>query len=227
MAQNEDDLEFSKFSRQAHDALDGFRKSFSAKVADAISSPGLWHPNGFVVWPVTKLSGLGTLRLHIWPDRDRVAKPWGLPIHRHDWHLASTVLVGTYRDTLYADSSIEPASSTWRRMNSHQIEILADNHRRVVAEEEVFFISESEVRVVHAPGFHYVPAGVFHETLIPEGRFVATLIIAGEHRGPKPLALQEFQYPSCRYQWELLHPENVAPMLEDLKNRISLSDGQP
>lgn len=222
----QDDPSFLEFSQNSYNVLNEYRKSFTLKVANAVSAPGIWHPNGFVIWQVTTLRGLGTLRLHIWPDRDRVTRPWGPPIHRHGWHLASTVLTGTYRDTLYEDSSAQPVSGNWQQMTPYRIDILAGNRRQVIAEDEVVFIRESEVRLAPAPGFHSIPAGEFHETLIPEGEFVATLIIEGEHRGPDPLALEETRHPPRTHQRELLDPEGTARMIENLKNRI-VGTGSP
>jgi hypothetical protein len=139
---------------------------------------------------------------------------------REGWHLASAVLVGTYCDTLYEDCFAEPVSGEWQRMTPYRIDILAGNRRQVIAEEGAVFIRVSEVRPVPASEFHYVPAGVFHETSIPEGQFVATLIIEGERCGPKPLALEEIRHPPRTHQRELFDLEKTALILENLKSRI-------
>jgi hypothetical protein len=220
MKPHEDDLTFTEFAHDAHDALDNFRKSLLSKVLGDAPDRGIWHPNGFAIWPIRRLTGLGTLRLHIWPDLNRVIRPWGPPIHRHGWHLASAVVVGTYRDTLYEGSLTRPASTQWRQMTPYRIDILPEDRRQIVAEEGSVFIRAAESRVISAPGFHYVQAGVFHDTLIPEGQFVATLIIEGEHRGPSPLALEEHRYPPRTHQRELLDTEKTVHMLRSLVNRM-------
>ena len=39
-----------------------------------------------------------------------------------------------------------------------------------------------EPRDVAAPEFHHIPAAVFHETVIPDTDFVATLVLVGASR---------------------------------------------
>jgi hypothetical protein len=208
------------FRSAAEAELDRYRTEMLAGIADiAATRPANWHPNGFAIWVVQEVAGLGKLRLHIWPAEDRVVRPWGPRIHRHGWYLASTVLAGTYRDVLYEDAD-SASSAAWSPMTPYRIDIRTAGQRDIVAEDGEIFVRVGEWRSVSAPGFHHVPVGVFHETLIPDGQYAATLIIEGPPGSPRPLALEPGRFAPRRHQRVPVDPATARRLLEALAARV-------
>lgn len=194
MQEQQPQQEYGAFKIAAGNALRDSRSLLLEWLGD-VPSGGFWHPAGFAIWNVSRVTDLGFIRLHIWPDSGRVSRPWGPRIHRHAWHLASMVLTGTYRDTLYEDSEAQQDPPLWQAMVSYQIDVLPSGGRSLIALRAPVYVRVFEPRDVAAPEFHHIPAGVFHETVIPDTDFVATLVLLGEQKGPVTLALEEERFP--------------------------------
>ena len=81
MQEQQPQQEYGAFKIAAGNALRQFPPADHSEWLGDVPSGGFWHPAGFAIWNVSRVTDLGFIRLHIWPDSGRV-KPPG--------HLAST-----------------------------------------------------------------------------------------------------------------------------------------
>ncbi|PXX09241.1 hypothetical protein [Mycolicibacterium moriokaense] len=138
--------------------------------------PGFWHPTGFMTFEVMSVLGLGLVRLHCWLKGIRRERPNHADIHQHCFDLYSKVLCGRYLEDQYAIvEECAPSSqfSTYSVQPNYgkgyddlvemplpgRIEIIANNVE------------------TQAGSAHWLPAGVFHATPIPQSEFCCTLVV--------------------------------------------------
>ncbi|WP_141686294.1 hypothetical protein [Arthrobacter sp. NIO-1057] len=169
-----DSREFSSFCQLASVALEHEARNLASTAIERFSPiEARWHPTGFAVFHIANNYDFGDLRLHIWPEGERVVRPFGAPIHTHAWHLCSRILVGTYSETLYEKSV--PGKTEAKCYQSGDIRYLVDKDS-IVSGDSVFLRPKTMTRSVSGE-FHMVPAAVPHETLIEDKSFVATLLM--------------------------------------------------
>ena len=190
-------------------------REISARVPDVIASAasvtGVWHPNGFAIWSLRELPGLGTLRLHVWPDRHRRVRDWGPRIHAHGWHLASMVLAGTYSDRVY-----QVVEVPGRTMTIYEIFHTGGGRSKVSPTGERVTIERVATRVVKPGELHYLPHSVVHETVVPDTEYVATLVVMGEVIVDRSVALEEQEHPARDHQRAQVSRQESDYILEQL-----------
>ncbi|MFB9839207.1 hypothetical protein [Actinoallomurus acaciae] len=226
MTGSTDDDQYQQFKESAESTLREFARSALPAATRSLSG-GVWHPYGFAIWDLRTIPRLGKLRLHVWPDVDRKVRPWGPRIHRHGWHLASLVLTGTYRDVLYSDSAQRPGSGDWRPVTPYRVETLPGDKRRITPEDGTLHIRQKERREVGASGMHYIPAGRFHDTLIPTDEFVATLVLLGHEQGMGSSAVEEQRLGPRIHQRSTLTGPEAERVLAGLEDRLHGSGRAP
>jgi hypothetical protein len=64
--------------------------------------------------------------------------------------------------------------------------------------------------------------GRFHETLIPERDFVATLVIEGLPSDCPPLALEEHSFPQRIHRRVAVDPATTDELMKRLRSRLEL-----
>ncbi len=158
---------------------------------------GLWHPNGFMVFQLGTKPDLGTLRLHIWPKglRQMNKRVNGDTIHDHAWHLASRILQGTYTDEIYDVSEVpfqisEEGRAQQGLFRLFRVKYDPESHESLATDGTLVSAVLREHRVALSDEHHFIEAGVFHKTTIPEDKFVATLVLNSptvEKAGPRIL----------------------------------------
>ncbi|GLY79135.1 hypothetical protein [Actinoallomurus iriomotensis] len=222
MSDSPENDQFRRFRESAEPTLKEFARSALPSVTKTLSG-GTWHPYGFAIWYLHTVPQLGKLRLHVWPDENRKTRPWGPRIHRHGWHLASLVLTGTYRDVLYSDSAEHPGPGDWRPVAPYRVEVLPGNKRRITPEDGTLYIRQEQDREVDASDMHYIPAGKFHETLIPSDEFVATLVLLGHEQGVGSSAVEDQRLGPRVHQRSSLADSEAERILDRLQARLRAS----
>lgn len=165
-------LPFAPFCQQAEQALRKRAVEIGEEVAADGLPPGRWHPYGFAVFKLDPLPGIGSLRFHVWPRNYRRQRAEHPPVHEHEWHLAGLVLAGTYSDEIFQVASTDDATDVFL----YDITSGADGHDWFKATGQRVQLS-SKGRTDYGPGdIHFIEAGVFHSTPIPESTFAATLV---------------------------------------------------
>lgn len=140
--------------------------------------PASWQPMGFQIYDLGIYPELGFLRLHVWPEKVRRAAQRTEIIHNHPRHIGSTVISGTYRDTIFdtrqassndANSATDLYTVYGKTINSDQTEVLFNEGGTVEAVVK-------EERIIPEGGQHFIAPGVFHQTKVPLTDSCVTLI---------------------------------------------------
>jgi hypothetical protein len=140
---------------------------------------GQWHPNGFAVFHLGDVKGLGQMRFHVWPRGIRVALDGQPAIHSHPWELCSLVIAGCYRDTLYRAREFEVGGPG--RLQKFDMRFGSGDEGDQVCPVAVWYeVEVAEERTVSEGSFHQMRAGVLHASQIPLDAFAATLLITGK-----------------------------------------------
>jgi hypothetical protein len=181
-----------------------------------------WHPNGFAVFHLDDDHSLGKLRLHIWPDSERVVRPDDAPIHTHVWHLCSRILTGPYSETIYELSGPETAES--REYHSAAINYLVDKDS-FTAPSRAFLKKVTTTHVTNG-GFHTVAADVPHETHVGEESFVATLLITSQPASVQAIMYSSEVIRSSSYERPLLTQAQKMKLLGRLEQEIKDQAGR-
>ncbi|WP_199487388.1 hypothetical protein [Actinomadura spongiicola] len=156
--------------------------------------PAVRHPLGFVCLPVERDGDLGVC-LHIWTPEVSPAPSTTSPVHCHSWDLLSFVLYGTVRNVrMDVRAGAAPGEATRQVFE-------------VVSQGDVDELRATGRVVRHSPGLssthrtgdsYTLPAGVFHTTLIEDGREAATVALGRETPGGGDLSLGPLDTPTHR-----------------------------
>lgn len=185
---------------------------------DLLPLDSRWHPNGFAVFHVDDHHDLGQLRLHVWPDTERVRRLDDAPIHTHVWHLCSRILVGTYSETLYETSG--PGVSGTTEYHSADIDYLVD--KDTFTAHGKAFLRPVLTTNVSGSGFHEVPADVPHETHIGERSFVATLLLTSPPVSARATMYASDEIRPSTYERPALSYEQKKGLLRRLEQELRM-----
>ncbi|WP_405432285.1 hypothetical protein [Micromonospora sp. NBC_00617] len=177
--------EYLDFLRVAERAVSERFGSLGGFLSGATVS-GSWHPNGFAVFEVEFVEGLGLIRLHVWPQHLRPALDGHPEIHQHSFHLYSRIICGTYLENQFEISEVnrERENSADDHLRTYQVaptgrggpDIVQEGDRPMVARP----LFDSDL-IFSSGSWHDLPAGVFHSTPIPVDTFCATLAVLSPH----------------------------------------------
>lgn len=88
-------LNHDDFSEEAFHVLNGVADYVVTELPQRLDDfLGTWHPSGFMIYQLGTHPELGMLRLHVWPEGERVVGEKGDTIHDHAWYIASVALRG-------------------------------------------------------------------------------------------------------------------------------------
>lgn len=175
-------LEFLRLAERAVSERFGSLKKFLN--GSAVS--GSWHPNGFAVFELEFVEGLGLIRLHVWPQHLRPALDGHPEIHQHSFHLYSRIICGTYLENQFEIVEVNRgrAGSADEHLRTYEVaptgrggpDVVQESDRPVAARP----LFDSDL-VFSSGSWHDLPAGVFHSTPIPVNTFCATLAVLSPH----------------------------------------------
>lgn len=154
--------------------------------------PAVRHPLGFLCLPVERSGDLGVC-LHIWTPEVRPAPSTTSLVHCHSWDLLSFVLYGTVRNVRMDidDASGGTEQQVFEVVSQYGVDELKATGRAVHC-----FPGASST---HRTGESYtLPAGVFHSTLIEEGKDAATIALGRQSPGGGDLSLGPLDVPTHR-----------------------------
>ncbi|TDD27616.1 hypothetical protein E1287_34165 [Actinomadura sp. KC06] len=175
--------------------------AWAGRVLDDVAAgrspvPALRHPLGFVCLPVERDGDFGVC-LHIWTPEVRPAPSTTSLVHCHSWDLLSFVLYGTVRNVrmdIRTNTGEEPAEATQQIFE-------------VVSQGDVDELRATGRAVQYSPGrssahrtgeSYTLPAGVFHTTLIEDGKEAATVALGRQTPGSGDLSLGPLDTPTHR-----------------------------
>lgn len=141
------------------------------------------HPLGFVCFPVHRHGDEGVC-VHLWGPRWRLETPTTSPTHCHSWDLLSWVLVGELRNqTLRVDDTGTP---THRVFEVHS----GPDGDEIRATQQLVRVSVAEDTRHRAGESYRLPAGVFHQSVVPDATdMVATVALGRTTPGVVDLSL--------------------------------------
>jgi hypothetical protein len=158
---------YEEFIKEADQELKASAAEVLANISPDSIRGSLQHPNGFLV-NTLKNNAEGQLRLHFWPT----GRFDDLTPHSHPRHMASLILAGTYTEFI-PDVKLNDASE-------HKLMGTVFNEERQqigngYTGRNVRF-SLGKLATYTAGESHYLPAGEFHITPLPETAAIITLI---------------------------------------------------
>lgn len=134
------------------------------------------HPNGFIQ---LNLDVTGNLRLHVWPDDDRVSgQDSDHPIHDHIFDMHSIVLCGGLIQRVYT-ATLTPKALAGHFYFTHEIHIAnySKAHESTLDPTGVKVnLDPPEDKQICARAEYVQGAGTFHESIPAEGQLTATLM---------------------------------------------------
>lgn len=180
-----------------------------------------WHPNGFAVFHLGEIAGLGRLRFHVWPRGLRVPLEGQPAIHSHPWALFSLVIVGCYKDIIYRVRRFDVDAPG--RLRGFDIRFgPVDEGDYVYPIAAWYDVTISEERTVPEGHIHQVPAGVLHETPIDLDTCVATLLVTSVTTDPgKLLLIGDSAFGERTYKRPQISDAQLAYIVEDLKQMVA------
>lgn len=145
-----------------------------------------WHPTGFVVARLAE-RGDETLRLHIWPDGDRVYGEPLWPLHDHAFSLTSLVLAGAVGSQKVHVSDVEAGLGSRRR---YAVDYGAGGRRsQLIACRGVVQTREGAMRTTLPGAVYKIAAGEFHASSAAPNRLSATLVATRTESSRPPFVL--------------------------------------
>jgi hypothetical protein len=185
-------------------------------VSDSIpnleSYPAEWQPMGFQIYNLGIYPELGFLRLHVWPEDSRRATQKTDIIHNHSRHIASTVLSGIYRDSLFDVHRVVNHEDEPRvgRYTVYGKAINPDQTEALLSEAVLVEASVTENRRITTGNQHFIEPDIFHQTRIPLAESCVTLVFNSfRTRADGPyMLLDEPPSPTAALR-EAITPEEV------------------
>ncbi|MBM7775575.1 hypothetical protein JOD54_005779 [Actinokineospora baliensis] len=148
------------------------RAALNRVVTEPAGVTAVLHPLGFLCLPVHRDGDEGVC-VHLWEPGRGVAPPTTSPTHCHSWDLVSWVLVGKLRNqTIRVAAAATP---------THRVfEVLSDTDGDTIEATDRLVRAHVTATSTHRAGESYrLPAGVFHETVIPGGQDLVATVALG------------------------------------------------
>ena len=166
-----EDPAYLAYEREAALAIEAVLGRWPEWRRGLLGASGHWHPNGFASFELGNFQGL-SVRLHFWPAEAGYSQSWHPPIHSHDRHVSSVVLLGEKEDILW---NATPKTDADREIYGVQ--------RRSLTQE--LLIPTARLATAAPIGSHRYaqgaffsqPAGAYHEIPVPSSKPFATLCV--------------------------------------------------
>jgi hypothetical protein len=142
------------------------------------------HPLGFLCLPIHRMADEGVC-IHLWGPQWQPAALTTSPAHCHSWELLSAVLTGELHNQTVAVIT-DPESPTHQVFEVHS----SPSGDEIRATGRLVRHRVHETTEHHAGDRYRLPAGVFHQTLVPDaGELVATVALGRTRMGAADLSL--------------------------------------
>ncbi|WP_067462677.1 hypothetical protein [Actinomadura macra] len=177
--------------------------------------PAVRHPLGFLCLPVERTGDYGVC-LHIWTPEVEPVPSTTSPVHCHSWDLISFVLYGTVRNVrMNVDEGPGGAVlQVFEVVSRGDVDELRATGRSVRC--------SPGRSTTHGTGESYtLPAGVFHSTLIEDGRDAATVALGRQTPGTGDLSLGPLDIASHRVHRSRSDPGEAVRALRRSARRIA------
>ena len=186
--------------------------------------PAVRHPLGFVCLPVERTGDFGVC-LHIWTPEVRPVPSTTSPVHCHSWELVSFVLYGTVRNVRMDIDGGPGAESGGTRQVFEVFSEGGVDELRATGRTVRCSPGRSST---HRTGESYtLPAGVFHTTLIEDGRDAATVALGRQAPGGGDLSLGPLGIPTHRVHRSRSDQADTVRALRRSARRIAAAHPPP
>ncbi|MGI5202660.1 hypothetical protein ACQEU6_13950 [Spirillospora sp. CA-108201] len=185
------------------------------------SPPAVRHPLGFLCLPLERSGDFGVC-LHIWTPEVRPAPSTTSLVHCHSWDLLSFVLYGTVRNVRMdvGEASGTGTQQVFEVVSQGDLDELRATGRAVRCAP-----AKSST---HQTGESYtLPAGVFHSTLIEDGRDAATVALGRQTPGGGDLSLGPLDVPSHKVRRSRSDHADTVRALRRSARRIAAAHCSP
>ena len=183
--------------------------------------PAVRHPLGFLCLPLERSGDLGVC-LHIWTPEVLPAPSTTSPVHCHSWDLLSFVLYGTVRNVRMevSEASATGTQQVFEVVSQGDLDELRATGRAVNC--------APAKSTTHRTGESYtLPAGVFHSTLIEDGRDAATVALGRQTPGGGDLSLGPLDVPSHKVRRSRSDHADTVRALRRSARRIAAAHCSP
>ncbi|WP_240810033.1 hypothetical protein [Actinomadura sp. WMMA1423] len=189
------------------------------------------HPLGFLCLPLERSGDLGVC-LHIWTPEVLPAPSTTSPVHCHSWDLLSFVLYGTVRNVRMevSESSATGSSATGSSATGTQqvFEVVSQGDMDELRATGRTVQCAPANSTTHRTGESYtLPAGVFHSTLIEDGRDAATVALGRQTPGGGDLSLGPLDLPSHKVRRTRSDHADTVRALRRSARRIATAHCSP
>ncbi len=173
-----------------------------------------WHPLGFLVVRLGEVSS-GQLRLHVWTTQARPTQLPNWPIHTHIFELHSHILVGAVINDWY---EVQPGPSGRSRL----YEVAYRGTTSTMKASPTYVDCVRTLRKSFVAGASYVvDRGQYHATEVADGRFAATIVVAGNPVDAAPMVVGSRDGDGV-YTYERVECSamGLIPLVADLTSRM-------
>lgn len=170
-----------------------------------------WHPLGFVYSKLCSIPNVGDLRLHVWLDGHRKIQSPAIPIHDHIFQVNSFILTGSITNHIYELGS--DSGSLYRTYEAEYI----NGGSLLSPTEELLTCSLKDFTTYNKGDFYKVEIGAFHETIVENDEFAATLVIeTNKKQTEQPKILGPINFDDYFYKREKCN----EPILKILNEKL-------
>lgn len=209
------DSSYMRFLFDAMSVVADYEPAVREKIGDKDLPRGKWHPNGFAVFNMEDIAGLGRLRLHFWPRDKRVFFRGHPPVHSHSFHLYSKVLEGEYKDSEYGVTFLHERPT--RRHNTGRKYVIEygrpEDGDVIKATDEWATMDQNKPRFCYPAGnWHAMASGDFHSTPIRPGEFCSTLLVMSPREHGDDVLVGSPRFRDRSYARPVVSGEDVSLM---------------
>jgi hypothetical protein len=165
------------------DPRPGLQPLVEVLLQDPDAYPASNHILGFIHCRVAEVNGQ-TLRIHIWPKRNRSGGTPDWPVHTHHWTISSAILAG-----YVFNETFEVTQDEEGRHQNYEVQYLDNGKSERIRTN--MRVSSALICVDRwSAGERYeIPLNTYHSTSVPDGVFAATAILTGVSTTLRPLVL--------------------------------------
>jgi hypothetical protein len=189
------------------DLLSTLRHTIARVRATSYLLSTVTHPTGFYAVELARGLGPSILRIHIWREGERPQTRPSWPIHSHAWHFQSVTLLGELEDRVY---EVVPDKN-----GAHQLyQAEFDWHiSRLVATGSTVACELLTASHYPAGRGHVIEAGVFHDTVVSQQGYTASLVLISEPRDIRPYVVGELDGASSYDRAQDRRPSSLTGSL--------------
>src|SRR5229473_8133591 len=154
-----------------------------------------WHPLGFMRLKLAS-TPQGTLRIHIWPAKDREFQSPLWNIHDHLFDVHSLILCGALENRRFAVRSDDTRATNRLYRVSY-----GENHSHLQATANSVSCRQLSSDQYSALDSYEISRGEFHASVVKEGILAATIVVTSNHSERPPTVLGDL-HGARQYTYE-------------------------